>query len=436
MLIRPRMVQMSREPTPKEIIKLIAEQDRYRARYRKLQNYYEGYNSIIHRSMRDTTKPNNRLVSGYPAYITDLMQGYFIGKPVTYTSANKELIRLIQDINNYNDEQDENSELAKIASIKGRAYEIVYFDEDSQIRFNELDPENVIMVHDDSINPEPLVAIRIISDKRCEVYTRTEVIEYRIDGSRLIQEGRNMHGFSQVPIIEFLNNKEGIGDFERVISLIDAYDRAQSDTANDFEEFTDAFLCLVNLNGTDREDIEQLKRNKVLLLDEQGDAQWLIKNINDAALENYKNRLNDDILRFAKIPDVTDNNFVGNASGVAMKYKLLALDQVIATKQRKFKRALQRRLELICEALSLKRDEPMTDGPGNYDYRDIQINFEVNKPIDEKAMLDTAIAMMGITSTATALSRVPGVDDVEKELEAIRQERGAYAMTLDEVPDE
>ena len=73
---------------------------------------------------------------------------------------------------------------------------------------------------------------------------------------------------------------------------------------------------LVNLNGTDREDIEQLKRNKVLLLDEQGDAQWLIKNINDAALENYKNRLNDDILRFAKIPDVTDNNFVGNASGV------------------------------------------------------------------------------------------------------------------------
>src|SRR5690554_1365545 len=124
-----------------------------------LQDYYEGYNRILNRTKEDRTKPNNRLVSGYPSYIVDLMQGYFVGKPITYTSSNKEMMEEIQDIFNYNDEQDENSELAKMCGIKGRAYEVVYIDEDGQIRFNELDADHVIIVYDTKINPEPSFAI-------------------------------------------------------------------------------------------------------------------------------------------------------------------------------------------------------------------------------------------------------------------------------------
>ena len=95
------------------------------------------------------------------------------------------------------------------------------------------------------------------------------------------------------------------------------------------------------------------------------------------------------------MPDITDEKFMGNTSGESMKYKLLALDQVIAAKQRKFKRALQRRLKLICNYLAIKGKQ--------YDYRDVDINFEVNKPVNEKEMVEMAIQMMGITSLSTAL---------------------------------
>lgn len=432
---RPKRIHLDAEPTPELIKKLIEHHEQKNLkRYQMLQNYYEGYNNILLRTKDDKSKPNNRLVSGYPSYIIDLMQGYFIGKPVTYTSSDKDLIAEIQDIFNYNDEQDENSELAKMCGIKGRAYEIIYIDEEARIRFNEIDADNVIMVYDTKINPEPNFAIVInretnINDLskgsyKATVYTRDKIYHYTQGENGLILEHEEEHYFNEVPVIEFLNNDEGIGDFERVISLIDAYDKANSDTANDFEEFTDAFLYLVGLTGTQKEDIEKLKEDKVLLLDEKGQAGWLIKDINDTAVENYKKRLNDDIHKFAKIPDITDEKFMGNTSGESMKYKLLALDQVIAAKQRKFKRALQQRLKLICNYLAIKGKK--------YDYRDVDINFEINKPVNEKEMVEMAIQMMGITSLSTALSKVPGVDDVELELEKIAEEKGDY-IDLDEV---
>ena len=111
-----------------------------------------------------------------------------------------------------------------------------------------------------------------------------------------------------------------------------------------------------------------------------------------------------------------------------MKYKLLALDQVIAAKQRKFKRALQKRLELICSYLQWKTGKL-------YDYREIDINFEVNKPINEKEMVEMALKMVGLTSLSTALSKVPGVDDVEMELAKIEEEKGMY-IDLDRLEDE
>ena len=435
---RTKTIHLEIEPTPEVINKLVEyHESNNLVRYKKLQNYYEGYNDILKRTKRDQSKPNNRLVSGYPSYIVDLMQGYFIGKPVTYTSSDKELIAEIQDIFNYNDEQDENSELAKMAGIKGKAYEIVYIDEEARIRFNEVDADYIIMVYDTKINPESNFAIKINYEidinnldkgkRKITVYTKDMIYYYEEGDNGLILVDEEEHYFGEVPVIEFLNNDEGIGDFERVISLIDAYDKANSDTANDFEEFTDAFLYLVNLSGTEKEDIEKLKEDKVLLLDEKGQAGWLIKDINDTAIENYKKRLNDDIHKFAKIPDVTDEKFMGNTSGESMKYKLLPLDQVVAAKQRKFKRALQKRLELICSYLQWKTGK-------EYDYRDIDINFEINKPVNEKEMVEMAIQMMGITSLSTALAKIPGVDDVEMELAKIEEEKRMY-IDLDNLED-
>lgn len=429
------MIRLDAEPKPELIKKLIDKHDT--KRYEILQRYYEGKNDAIKtREKTDSTKPNNKIINGYPSYIIDVIQGYFIGKPVTYSSMDENLIKDLQDIFNYNDEQDENSELAKMAGIKGKSYEIVYTDENANLRFNEMDADNIIMVYDTKINPEPSFAIRFYKSKNLttnadelyvEIYTKDNIEYYKEVSNKLELQEIQEHFFGQVPVIEFLNNDEAIGDFERVISLIDAYDKAQSDTANDFEEFTDAFLVLSGMVGTTSEDVMKLKEDKIILTEGEGKqaAEWLIKDINDSALENYKNRLKSDIHKFSKTPDMSDANFSSNASGVAMAYKLLGLEQIMATKERKFKKALQRRLEIIVTYLNIKGK--------NYDWRDVDITFARNKPINVKEEVETAALLRGFTSDSTALSQLPMIDDVSMELEKIESERDPYHEDLDNV---
>lgn len=426
------------EITDELVTKLIKLHEEDCERYITLEDYYRGKAKIYDRSKEDY-KANNKLALDYPSYIVDILLGLFVGKPISYTVAdeNAEMMEGLQEVFDLNDEQDENAEIAKICGIKGRGYEIVYLDEEGGVRFNEVQPENIVMVYDNKIKPEPLFCIYIREDADAEsigkesknklvtLYTKDSIKEMRLEGSdlKLIEENANM--FGAIPVVEFKNNNEAIGDFERVLSLIDALNLAQSDTANDFEEFTDALLVLAGMPQADSDDVNRMIEDKVLLLDKSGgagqSAEWLIKNINDTALENYKNRLDADIHKFAKVPNMNDEHFAGNVSGEAMKYKLFATDQIIAQKQRKFKSALQQRIKLILSIAKIKTAK-------DFDYRDISIVFNDNKPYNELDNIATVKAALdaGLSKTY-AYGKLRDIDDIAEELERQEQEKNAYA---------
>lgn len=422
------------EVTPELIEKLIKIQEEDNKRYEILQGYYEGKAKIFERK-KDEKKSNNKLVLDYPSYIVDVLLGLFVGKPISYTvqEEDKERMEDIQEILDLNDEQDENTEIAKMIGIKGKGYEIVYVDEESNIRFNEVNPDNVVMVYDDRINAEPLFAIyqvalfdeetvgKEIKDKKIFVYTRDTIKEYINTKGEMYLVDESINPFGEVPVIEFLNNNEAIGDFERVLPLIDAMNLAQSDTANDFEEFTNAILVLLGNLDTDSEDILQLIEDRVLLLREGEGANWLIKEINDTALENYKIRLDADIHKFAKVPNMNDEKFAGNVSGESMKYKLFATNQIIAQKQRKFKTALQTRLRLIINAMGIKSGL-------DFDYRSISVVFNENTPFNELDNINTVKAALDAgLSKQYALGKLRDIDDIGEELKRQEDEQDAYA---------
>lgn len=426
------------EITDELVTKLIKLHEEDCERYITLEDYYRGKAKIYDRSKEDY-KANNKLALDYPSYIVDILLGLFVGKPISYTVSeeNAEMMGGLQEVFDLNDEQDENAEIAKICGIKGRGYEIVYLDEEGGVRFNEVQPENIVMVYDNHIKPEPLFCIYIREDADAEsigkesknklvtLYTKDSIKEMRLEGSdlKLIEENTNL--FGAIPVVEFKNNNEAIGDFERVLSLIDALNLAQSDTANDFEEFTDALLVLAGMPQADSDDVNRMIEDKVLLLDKSGgagqSAEWLIKDINDTALENYKNRLDADIHKFAKVPNMNDEHFAGNVSGEAMKYKLFATDQIIAQKQRKFKSALQERIKLILSIAKIKTAK-------DFDYRDISIVFNDNKPYNELDNIATVKAALdaGLSKTY-AYGKLRDIDDVAEELERQEQEKDAYA---------
>ncbi len=127
-----------------DIQKFIKKHKAESIRYIKLQKYYEGKHDILDHTSRDG-QPNNKIVNPYPKYITDMLAGYFVGQPISYTSKEEDgLLEDLQAIFDYSDEQEENLELAKICSIKGKAYELLYRDEDARIRFNEFGPDQYV----------------------------------------------------------------------------------------------------------------------------------------------------------------------------------------------------------------------------------------------------------------------------------------------------
>ena len=373
--------------------------------------------------MRDKSKPNNKIANAYASYITDTLVGYFIGEPISYTSNDETLLQDLTMIFEYNDEADENAELAKNASIYGVAYELLYLsEEDKMIRFKSLDPKEIIPVFDKSIEGNLLAVIRyyddydVVDDKTntiVEIIDATHVRRYKLNtGLALLEEYQ--HYFQMVPVAIFKNNEEERGDFESVISLIDAYDKMESDTLNDFEYFVDAYLALYGFTA-DADDVASMKENRILLMDEGTSAEWLIKQTSDVYVENMKNRLDADIHKFAKCPNMADKEFASNASGVAIKFKLLGTENLVSIKERKFKRGLQQRLELMSMINSVLRE--------GFDWRAIDIIFTRNVPSNDTDIANMVNTLRDIVSEETLLAQIPFVEDVQDELERLKQER-------------
>ena len=399
------------------------------SRLNLLDNHYLNRANIINRTMKDKSKPNNKLVNNYARYITTMAVGYFIGVPVIINSENEELLTRLEAIYKYNDETDINTTLATTASKFGYAYELHYLDESASIRFTSIDPREMIYIVDTCLTGEPIMAIRYFKldteddSYYIEIYDTSWRTEYILSDNSLIEKNKEAHNFKDVPVIRYDNNEDNLGDYESVMSLIDAYNKAQSDTANDFEYFTDAYL---KVTGTtlDTEEARNLKELRVFNFpDAGGDVSFVTKQINDTALENYKNRLDKDIHKFSLVPCLTDENFVGNASGVAMAYKLQGLEFLTGVKEQKFRKGLLRRVELITNVLSIKMNKELL-------FTDVGFTFTRNNPKNLVEIVKMATDLTGIISEESQLDMLPMIN-TEQELKRKEEEKAAQINSYD-----
>ena len=429
------------------ILDLIKKHSKEKRRLSKLQKYYNNENTkIATRKYKNKNKPKNRLSHPYAQYITDTAVGYLLGKPVAYATEDKNLLETMTDIFRYNDEADNNTTLAKMASIYGYAYEIMYLDKNAKPRFKAIDPSELIVCYDNTLEENIVLAIRYYDEvvrnndleetvTRLEVYTKPtendkgeiiangKIIRGTIRLESITLEDEEDYYFNDIPVNVYINNDELYGDFEKVLSLIDAYDQSQSDTANDFELFTN---CMLVINGEliDDEQAENLNDvNLIQFLNSDSDAKYLIKDIQDTALENYKNRLNEDIHRFSFVPNMSDENFSNNASGIAMKFKLMGLENLIGVKEAKFKKGLMRRIELLCAYAKMKNNS-------DYSYLAIEPIFTRNTPNNELELSQIMQNLTGILSEETIIGMSPRVSDIQAEIE--RKEKEANKLYEDD----
>lgn len=386
-------------------------------RLQRLQDYYKGDSVIFQREMNDTSKPNNHTATPFAPFIVDTVQGYFLGKPITYSSNDEDFMIKLQTILDTNFETAHNIKVGKNASITGVAYELLYLNEEGQVKVGFLDPKEVFMVYDNSINTKPLAAIRfyyktdyVLGEDfmHVEVYTDDTISFYREGKNGLDLVDVETHYFGGVPVIYYWNNDELQGDFEKIISLIDAYDKAVSDTSNNLEYFADSYLVIDDAD-LEPEDIINMKENRVIQTNNGAKPYWLVKSSDTIEVEEYKDRLKSDIFTMSHIPN--PDNSSSSQSGESRKYDLFGLENSVSNKERLHKKSLEVRTKFITNILNIKGN--------NYDFTDINIGYTRNMPTNIAHITDMVSKLHGIVSHKTLLQQLPFVSDVAQELELI-----------------
>ena len=390
-------------------------------RYKQLQDAYETDFPIFHKKPKPEWKPDNRIAVNFAKYIVDTMNGYFIGNPIKITvdGGEETIEKYIEFLDQYNDQDDNNAELSKICSIYGKGYEMYYNDEDGNVGIIYLDPTEAFMIYDDSVLKRERYFVRLYRDEdnvlHGSVSDQEKVRWFTIKGKIVWNEQEQLHYFNGVPATEYRENKECQGIFEPVLSIINAFNKAISEKANDVDYFADAYLKII---GTllDEDELKHIRSDRVINFDGDGESvivDFLQKPNGDTTQENLLDRLQNLIFLIAMVANISDENF-GTSSGIAMAYKLQGMSNLRKTKERKFTSGMNRRYKLIFS------------NPGNAMKKDdwVKLHYKFTPNVPANLLEESQIAqnLSGVVSQETQLGVLSVVDNPKAEIERIEKE--------------
>lgn len=405
--------------------------EKYNERLKQLGNYYIGNHNIKKREKVNALK-NNKVVVNHAKYITDTNVGYLLGNPVDYQVTqgdNGEPLFDIQPVLDAYKKQtinDLDMEIAKDVSIFGYQYEYVYADENAEPKSCEIDNDNAIIVYDDSVEHNKLFALiyRPILEGNVFKYwdiiyiDDKEEIHYKSSTKRLNKQGESKyHAFGKVPLICYKNNPDLLGDFEPVISLIDAYNLLQSDRINDKEQLVDAILCMYGMDF-DEEQAGLLKDSRMIAnIPSDAKVEYLVKTLHENDVDILRQNIENDIHKISMTPNMSDVNFVGNSSGVAIRYKLLSFEQNIKNKERYMEKGLMERFELYNNFLvKLSKMEKVP-------VEEVDAVFKRNLPSNDFETSQMINNLSDHLCSETLVSQLSFVKDASEEVELKTVER-------------
>lgn len=415
------------------IYKLIQKHAQERTRLRDLKKYYLGDHAILKHERRNKNAPNFKTVANHAKDIADTATGYFMGNAIKYNNtAEGDIESLLVAFDGAEIDQVDTQNALNM-SIYGRAYEYIYAKEGlAELDSTSVDPENVFLVYDDSIERKVLFAVYYYEIKddtkdatkyQAEVFTQN--LHYHIvlrDSSTGTTQDEQVepHNLGQVPIIEYRNNHFAIGDYEQQISLIDAYNSLMGNRVNDKEQAVESILVLYGAQLADnledaREAMSILAEEGLLELPTDAKADFLKNALDENATEILRKALKEDIYTFSHVPNLTDENFAGNSSGVAMEFKLLGLEMITKTKEANYKRGIRQRIAIFAHYLGMQQIA--------LEAHSIVPQFSRGLPKNLLELSQVINNLEGKVSLRQLISLLPFVEDPDAELEDLEEEK-------------
>lgn len=392
-------------------------------RYRYLEEMYKGFHNVFLQPDKPDWKPDNRLAINYPRYITETFLGYAYGIPIKESHPDETVDEAMKEFQSENEITDHEFELFQDVCIYGHAFEYLYQDEEARTRMTVCTPKELFVVYDDSVRNRALFAVRYSRHETDngpgelfgEVLTREKSIHF--DGGKFTDEFDNPYGM--IPVVEYLMNRQRIGLYENVTGLIEAYNHAIGEKANDVDAFAEAYLAILGAE-LDENDIYRIRDERVINLVGTDNAKDVIVNFlskptADVTQENLLNRLDKQIYQISMVANISDESFGSSTSGTALAYKLQAMSNLAAGFDRKIEKSLRKRYKIWS---SLKTNVSDEDA-----WKELQITTSRNLPKNRLEEAQTAAQLSGIVSHETQLALLSIVQDPKAELEKIEKEQ-------------
>lgn len=368
----------------------------------------------------------------------------------------KEIEELISHIVDYNDDASHFLSLVLDFLIKRACYEIYYKDRTTgEITIARSDALETIAIWDYSL-PKNLIGIYRVIQTTMANGEYQDIIELTtVNGKKYFYdtpEKRKLFGtpeyeekYKDEPLFKedeeerkpklwdddipatAIENEDGLAIFEPVISVIKAYERVIQNSRNTFKYNDDAILVIkgydtdnpltiIDENGNEVLNPARIKeeeyraQSKQWYLNENGDIHWVLKDINDSALQNHKKTLMDIICLCSFCPNMTDLGFTSADNNSALEKKFFSLQQYIATFEGLFLQGLKRRWEIILNKFNKDKGK-------HYDFRDVEIKLNRNVPSDRATDVTNALKLRGLLSDESVINALNMDLDAKNELE-------------------
>ena len=440
--------KLTKDDIPKLVELVKPELDKKQKLYKRYRRKVKDYEII---------RGQKQINISFEKYIIDNASGYLGGKEPTYevqtTSDEKkkgilkkilgkvfpsenyadEMKAVLDNIVDYNDDGTENYTLVKDLLITGSCYEILYENKQNEMVYTRKDPLQTQAIWDYSV-PMNLIGIVNMYDeldingKTTTVVELTDKVGTRVfkgSGSNyeevVLKDANgnviyNNHNWGDVPyaVVEV---PDGIGLFEPVIGLIDAYEELVQSTKDTFKYNDKAKLKVTGYrpdqpllkkdestgqyvkNELREQEDRTLLEAPVFYTPDDGDIDWIIKSIDDSSTQNTLKTYIDLIMMITGVPQTTDLGFTKADNASAIDRKFFTLEQVTTQSMQLLKMAYKRRWELIFNRMNIKGTK--------YDFRDVKITLNKNLPANENEVIDMYMKLRGLISDETIIERLP-----------------------------
>lgn len=395
-------------------------------KYSKLEKYFNNDEDILNKNRMLPESANNKILANYARYITTLNVGYFMSEPVNYSvidlpGTEEEGIDISPIIDVY--KKNTILEVDKANSSKlskyGKCYELIYINEDTEIRSKSINPQNAVIFKMRNLEETEALGMYFINnDKESLLYLYTVQNNLVVKRAGGVYEVTSIepNRFNEIPLIEIKNNEEETGDFENITSLIDAYNKIMSNDVDNIEEFVDSILVVQGDTKPMTLEQSRILRESRAMSIENGTVNYLTKTLDENGLTIALRRLAQDIHKFSFTPDMSDENFAGTQSGVALEFKLLPFELHMKTKQAQYTKALKKRFKIYNIFLNILSNVKLID------LENVKIEFVRGLPKNDMEVADMITKLQGIVTDKTLISKLSFIDDVEAEIESVQMQ--------------